>query len=195
MPWHSMEHHAYSIETPWDSMELHGYSMDTPWTFLEIPWISIDFHGFPQISMEFHGGISHGMVQAFISAKFCQRLLCQFWQALSNDSSHLSTLKILRQIIGVGIKVLSKMKSKEKVKSLLPFWALHLIILASKSGCNRSDIQTPNSSIGQSPKIPREFFPCQLEPQKINPSNKSGRAIALPDPPPPRSLISDDLNP
>ena len=36
------------------------------------------------------------------------------------------------------------------------------------------------------------IFPCQLESYNINPSNKSGRAIALPAPPPPRSLASGD---
>ena len=79
------------------------------------------------------------------------------------------------------------MQSKEKVNSL--HLALHPIILARTSGCNRSDKQTSHSSIEQSPIIPREFVPCQLESYNINPSNKSGRAIALPAPPPPRSLV------
>ena len=49
--WHSMELHEYSMELhgiPWNSIELHEYSTDTPWTL----------HGG---SMEFHGGISHGL--------------------------------------------------------------------------------------------------------------------------------------
>ena len=91
----------------------------------------------------------------------------------------------------MAIKVLSKMQSRQKVKSG-SIWALHLIILARTSGCNRSDKKTFHSSIGQSPIIPRKFFPCQLESYKINPSNKSGRAIALPAPPPPRSLAYPD---
>ena len=79
------------------------------------------------------------------------------------------------------------MQSKEKVNSL--HLALHPIILARTSGCNRSDKQTSHSSIGQSQIIPRKFFPCQLESYHINPSKKSGRAIALPAPPAPRSLV------
>ena len=46
-----MELHEYSMQLhgiPWNSMELHEYSTDTPWTL----------HGG---SMEFHGGISHGL--------------------------------------------------------------------------------------------------------------------------------------
>ena len=57
-PWNSMAFHGslwILHGTPWHSMELHGYSMDTPWMFRGIPWISIEFHGFPWISMDFHG--------------------------------------------------------------------------------------------------------------------------------------------
>ena len=86
-PWNSIDLHQYFMElrgTLWHSMELHGYSrelhgipwnsMDTPWNSMgfhgtpwilhgysmEVPWNSMDFHRFPWISMEFHGGISHG---------------------------------------------------------------------------------------------------------------------------------------
>ena len=81
-PWHSMELHDIpwnfmafhgtpsllhgtpwnSMDTPWNSMAFHG----TPWILygysMEVPWNSMDFHRFPWISMEFHGGISHGVV-------------------------------------------------------------------------------------------------------------------------------------
>ena len=84
-PWHSME--LYDIPwnsmdlqgtpsilqgTPWNSMTfhgtpIHGYSIDLhgiPWNSVDTPWIphgsSMEFHGIPSISMEFHGGISHG---------------------------------------------------------------------------------------------------------------------------------------
>ena len=84
-PWHCME--LYDIPwnsmdlqgtpsilqgTPWNSMTfhgtpIHGYSIDLhgiPWNSVDTPWIphgsSMEFHGIPSISMEFHGGISHG---------------------------------------------------------------------------------------------------------------------------------------
>ena len=64
----------------------------------------------------------------------------------------------------VGLKNLANTKKHLVQCFTIYLWALHLIILASKSGCNRSDMQTSHSSIGQSPIIPQEFFPCQLEP-------------------------------
>ena len=60
------------------------------------------------------GNVSIEMVKAWISANFCERLLCCICQALSTDSSHLSTLKILRQIIGVGISRSPTCKAKNK---------------------------------------------------------------------------------
>ena len=80
-PWNSMDLQGNSMEfhgipwnsmtTSWNSVELYGIawnSMDTPWNsmaFHGTPWIlhgsSMEFHGFPWISMEFHGGISHGV--------------------------------------------------------------------------------------------------------------------------------------
>ena len=75
-PWHSMELHGYSMELhgiPWNSMDtpwiLHGYSMDTPWKFCGIPWIS----------MEFHGGISHGWLDM---SKLCYVKMLMKVQAL-----------------------------------------------------------------------------------------------------------------
>ena len=89
--WHSMELHRYfrephgipwnstifpgipwtSKETPWNFMAFHGTPSllhGTPWNsmaFHGTPWILhgsfVEFHGFPSISMEFHGGISHGV--------------------------------------------------------------------------------------------------------------------------------------
>ena len=63
--WHSMELHHYFTElrgTTWHSMELHRYSMELygiPWNSMDTPWTlhgrSVEFHGFPSISMEFHG--------------------------------------------------------------------------------------------------------------------------------------------
>ena len=56
IPWNPMDtprNSMHSMELNLYSLELHGISwnsMDTPWTFRGIPWIS----------MEFHGGISHG---------------------------------------------------------------------------------------------------------------------------------------
>ena len=62
-PWNFMAFHGTPSllhGTPWNSMAFHG----TPWILHGPPWIlhgsSVEFHGFPRISMEFHGGISHG---------------------------------------------------------------------------------------------------------------------------------------
>ena len=82
MLWHSMEPHGYfrqphgipwnstilhgipltSINTSWNSVELYGIpwnSMDTPGNFMDTQWIlhgsSMEFHGFPSISIDFHG--------------------------------------------------------------------------------------------------------------------------------------------
>ena len=139
------------------------------------------------------GNISIEMVKALITGRFCERLLCQICQcqALSTDSSHLSTLKILRQIMGLW-EWSRPPRFKPKKKSNRSIQVLHPIILARTSGCNRSDKQTSHSSIRtaqfsrirrkqlaltvhlleRSPIIPRELFPCQLEPQKIYPSKK-----------------------
>ena len=102
--WHSMELHHYFIElretpwnsmdTPWNSMAFHGIpwilhgtpwnSMDTSWILDSpgFPWNSTDFHRFPWISMEFHGGISHGEFSLGASSK----LLChQINRVHAND--------------------------------------------------------------------------------------------------------------
>ena len=86
--WHSMELHNYFMElrgTPWHSMELHGYSMafhGTPWILHGTPWhgtpwilhgYSVEVHGFPSISMEFHGGISHGILYNFLLVNRIQK--------------------------------------------------------------------------------------------------------------------------
>ena len=91
--WISVELHGIpwnSMDTPWNSMAFHG----TPWILHGTPWIllgysmgvswnSMDFHRFPWISMECHGGISHGMsvVWAYVSLWLCifvSLYLCMF---------------------------------------------------------------------------------------------------------------------
>ena len=81
--WYSIEErgHAMAVHgtpsvlqgTPWDSMELYDIpwnSMDLQGDSVELHGYSMDTHGFPPISMEFHGGISHGFEDNFFLASF-----------------------------------------------------------------------------------------------------------------------------
>ena len=47
---------------------------------------------FANQAFTFAGNFGMGMVEALISANFCERLLCYIFQMLCTDSSHLSTL-------------------------------------------------------------------------------------------------------
>ena len=78
--------------------------------------------------------------------------------------------------------------AKQRKSQITPFGPYILLSLHAHRVVTVRTSKHP-TSIGQSPIIPRKFFPCQLESYEINVSNKSGRAIALPAPPPPRSLV------
>ena len=123
---------------------------------------------------------------------------------------HLSTLKILRQIMGLW-EWSRPPRFKPKKKSNRSIQVLHPIILSRTSGSNRSDKQTSHSSIrtAQFSRIrPKQLaltvhllgseksnnstrtFPMSIGALENKSLQKSGRAIALPAPPPPRSLLS-----
>ena len=78
------------------------------------------------------------------------------------------------------------MQRREKVKSLhlrlTSYYSCTHIVLLSFGQANIPLFHTEKSNNST------EIFPWQMESYKINPSDKSGRAIALPAPPPPRSL-------